>query len=749
MSDTPAYKNPALPVEERVENLLARMTVEEKVGQMVQLCGRDVDPTEWITESNLGSLLYALGPRNDEVQATAAGTRLGIPLIIGIDAIHGNAFWAGATVFPSQLAMAASWNPELVEQVGRATAKETRCVGAHWTFSPVAGVARDLRWGRVDETFGEDPHLAGELVAAIVRGYQGDDLTSPDSILACVKHYAGYCETQGGRDASEADLSERKLRSYFLPSFEAAVRAGCATVMTGYQSIDGTPCTANRWLMTEVLRDEWGFDGFVVTDWNNVGRLVTQQKVFATMEEASIAAVEAGNDMIMTTPAFYEATVAAVHAGRLDEALLDRACRRILRAKFRLGLFDGAAGCDMDHAAEMLACQEHMDLAFEAACQSIVLLKNDDALLPLDGGLGAIAVIGPNADDEAAQIGDWTYASTQHSGSGTEPAPVTTVLKGIRRRAPEGCRVDYCRGCAVIERDAAAAKEAAEQAAQGGLALGVIGEETAEDAEIQQAAALAADADVAVVVVGDDISLNGECRDRADLNLTGRQQELLEAVHATGTPMVVVLVSGKPLTVPWVAEHAAAVVQAWNPGVRGGEAVAAVLFGDRNPSGRLPVTFARHVGQLPVYYNQIPGWHAKNYADMTAAPLWPFGFGLSYTTFAFSALTLSADEITVGDGIRVEVTVENTGPVAGTEVVQVYVNDVVSSVTTPVKQLKAFARVDLAPGEKKTVALELPPEAFLLINADCERVIEPGEFEIMAGPSSRDEDLVRATLRVK
>jgi len=732
VSETIIYKDPKRPASERVEDLLSRMTLEEKVGQMCQMDGRNA-PESWVRERHVGSLLHVMGDISNDMQKLAEESRLGIPVIFGIDAIHGHAFCPEGTVFPTPLALSCSWNPELIEEIGRITAREVTATGLHWTFSPVLGVARDLRWGRIDETFGEDPYLIGVLGSALIRGYQGDDLGDPDTILACAKHYAGYPGTQGGRDAAEADLSRRQLLSMYLRPFRDAAEAGCTTYMAGYQSIDGTPCSANGWLLRDVLRDAWGFDGFVVTDWNNIGWMHTLQKVCATMEEAVRRAVEAGNDMSMSTPEFIDIAVRLVQSGELDEAYIDDACRRILRLKFELGLFDQNRYTDLEEGKAVLRCAEHRAAALESAYQSLVLLKNgdgEDGLLPLSDDLKRIAVIGPNADVVRAQLGDWVFLDEMEGRSvGARPREgVVTILDGIRARVGNACQVDYCKGCEIVDPDTGHVAEA--------------------DIDRASAAGLARQADVAIVVVGDDLSLNGEFRDRANLDLSGGQQQLLEAVHATGTPMVVVLINGKPLSIPWVAEHASAILEAWNPGLEGGTAVAGVLFGDRNPSGKLTISFPYHVGQQPVYYNQIPGWHGGRYVDMPVEPLFAFGYGLGYTCFAISNLKLRQGELAAGETLRVEVDVQNTGEREGVETVQLYVNDAYSSVTTPVKELKAFRRVSLRPGEKKTVQLEVPYERLALVNADLESVVEPGDFEVMVGSSSRDKDLLKTTFTV-
>jgi len=726
------YQDPDLPIEERVADLLARMTCEEKVGQMCQMEGRR-EPERWVREKGYGSLLHTLGPACVELQKIASETRLGIPVLFGIDAIHGHAFWPKATVFPTQLGLSCSWNPELVHEVGRITALEVSLTGVHWTFSPVLGTARDLRWGRIDETFGEDPYLIGVLGAALIRGYQGDDLGSsevgrhlgdPHTILACAKHYAGYPGTQGGRDSSEADLSRRNMRSLYLKPFEDAVRAGCATFMAGYQSVDGLPCSVNRWLLKDVLKDEWGFEGFVVTDWNNVGRLHEEQKVCATLGEAVQRAAEAGNDMIMTTPAFYEHATQLVQEGKLDSSHIDEACRRILQLKFMLGLFDENRYADPQAGEALMGCAEHRQVALESAYQSIVLLKNEGGLLPLTEEVQRIAVIGPNADDIQAQLGDWVSWSGQlgESALTRDRESVVTVLDGIRNRAPQGCRVEYVRGCDVVN---------------------------VQDAHLEAAVEAAGAADVAVVVLGDDLRLTGETHDRANLDLSGRQQQLLEAVYATGTPVVLALISGKPLTVPWAARHIPAILEAWNPGLEGGAALAGILFGDRCPSGKLTLSVPYHVGQQPIYYNLVPGWHGpQRYVDMPAEPLYAFGYGLSYTTFEYSRLRLESDRLEAGETLQVCVEVRNTGQREGTEVIQLYVNDLYSSVTTPAKELKAFARVELAPGETRSVELAVRYERLALVNQNLETVVEPGEFEVMVGGSSRDCDLLKATFEV-
>jgi beta-glucosidase len=720
---TPAYQNPSLPVEERVADLLGRMTLEEKVGQLMLWDARGED-LSFINTRQAGSILHILGARVSRAMDLAAKNRLAIPLLVGEDGIHGHSFWKGSTIFPTQLGLAASWNPELFEQVGRVTAEEMAPTGIHWTFSPVLCLTRDLRWGRTGETFGEDPYLIGEFGAALIRGYQGKGLDDPTAVLATAKHYAGYSETQGGRDASEADISRRKLRSSFLPPFERAARAGAMTFMTGYQSMDGVPSTVNHWLLTEVLKDEWGFRGVLVTDWDNVGRLVYEQKVAKTYADASIMALRAGNDIIMTTPQFYEGALEAVRSGRLAESEIDAPVRRLLALKFRMGLFENPRRPDLARAAVETARPDHRAVNLAAARQSLVLLQNN-GVLPLDPAkIKSIAVVGPNADDDLQQLGDWSLGSPQHPPeAGKQPREkTTTVLDGIRALAPAGSPVRHERGCSIVDDDLSG---------------------------IPAAVAAAQASDVVVAVMGDHLKFVGETQSTATLELQGGQVALLDALEKTGKPMIVVLVNSKPLVLPLSAKRAAAILEGFNSGMEGGRAVAEALFGQLNPSGKLTVSIPVHVGQQPVFYSQVRGQHGDRYADLTQEPLFPFGHGLSFTRYRYSNLRLAAPTLGRGQAAAVSVDVENIGQRAGDEIVQVYVTDVVTSVTWVNKALKGFARVHLAPGEKKTVRVGLPWEAFQIVDAEGRSVVEPGEFEVLVGPSSRDRDLLKATVHAE
>ena len=716
------YRDPALPVVRRVDDLLSRMTLAEKVGQMLMLNGQH-EPVRTIERMQPGAVLHILNDELALAMDAAAATRLGIPLLVGEDGIHGHSFHPGATIFPTQLAMACSFDPELLEQVARVTAREMATTGAHWTFSPVLCLTRDLRWGRVGETFGEDPLLIAELGEAMIRGYQGQGLADADGVLACAKHFAGYSETQGGRDASEADISRRKLRSYFLPPFERAAAAGCRTFMTGYQSMDGLPSTANHWLLTQVLKQEWGFNGVLVTDWDNVGRLVWEQRVAPSAKEAAVIAVRCGNDLIMATPDFFQAAQAAVADGLLAESEIDAVVRRILTLKFEMGLFENPRRPDRSRQASVIATAEHRELNLRAARESLVLLKNE-SLLPLPRTLKRIAVVGPNADSDLAQLGDWSLGTPQYGPErGKQPRECTvTILDGLKARAGAGLVVDYARGAEIHADD------------RSGIA---------------EAVRIASQADVVVAVVGDDIAYIGETRSTAKLELLGSQRALLDALAETGKPLILVLVNSKPLVLGRHAENARAIVECFNPGMQGGVAVAELLFGELNPSGKLPISFPRHVGQQPICYSQVRGQHGDRYADLTQEPLFAFGFGLSYTTYEYANLRVLTPSLNSGDALELEVDVQNNGVRAGVEIVQVYVSDLVTSVTWIDRSLVAFQRVRLDAGEKQTLRFSVPFSRFSLVDAYEQRVVEPGDFEIAVGPSSLREDQLSARFRVE
>ncbi|MBN8883591.1 MAG: glycoside hydrolase family 3 C-terminal domain-containing protein [Salana multivorans] len=741
---THPYRDARLPVEARVADLLGRMTLPEKVGQMMQLSAPDGIDSQ-VLERHVGAILHASPELIARAHRLTEQTRLRIPLLVGEDAIHGHSFCRGATIFPTQLGMAATWSPALVERMARATAREAAATGLHWTFSPVLCLARDLRWGRVNETFGEDPHLVGELASAAVRGYQGDGLHDRTAVLATDKHFAGYSETQGGRDASEADLSQRKLRSWFLPPFERVAREGCGTFMLGYQTIDGVPVTLNDWLLTDVLRGEWDYPGMLVTDWDNVGRMVWEQGLQPDYAHASAAAVRAGNDMIMTTEEFFDGALEAVELGLLTESDLDGAVAHILELKFRLGLFEDRRG--PDDAAMASVVGSHQDLNLEIARRSLVLLRNRDVLpLPRDRRL-SVAVVGPLAHDAQNQLGDWAGSSGQVAdmADGQPREMITTVLDGLRARVPDGWRVTFARGASIttLEPDPEGPLHPDGQP-RPPLAVSA----PVDPAELAAAVEAAADADVVVAVVGDQIELVGEGCSTATLDLLGGQVALLDALAATGTPVVVVLLASKPLVLPPSALEAAAIVWVANPGMTGGLALAELLLGEIEPTGRLPISFARHVGQQPVYYNQVRGQHGSRYADLTQDPAFAFGEGLSYTSVAYSDLVVTTPVVTPQESVRARVTLTNTGARPALETVQVYLRDVVTSASWADRELKAFTQVDVAPGASVDVDLVLDARDCSIVDGRGRRVVEPGEFHLLVGPSSRPGDLLSSTFHV-
>ena len=767
------YRNPELPTEERIADLLGRMTLEEKVGQMMQLDARSGDLDDLIVNKHVGSILHT-SPSDlpKAVETVNAKTRLGIPLVIGDDCIHGYSFWPGATIFPEQLGMATTWDSEKVQAAGRATAEEVSATGVHWTFSPVLCIARDTRWGRVGETFGEDPYLIGEMASSIVKGYQGGakagEPLAKDAILACAKHFAGYSETQGGRDASEADLSHRKLESWFLPPFERVAKEGCGTFMLGYESIEGVPVTFNKWLLSDKLRGAWNYQGTLITDWDNVGRSVWEQKVKPDYVQAAADAVKSGNDLVMTTPKFYEGAIEAVKTGLLDESLIDAAVARILALKFRLGLFEDPRLPDQKRIDAVIGSEEHQQLNLEVAREAVALLKNDGSLPFNVAGAKRIAVVGPLADDAQTQLGDWAGSSGQINWmpDGHPREMITTVLDGFKQLAPEGCEVVYSRGANIVD----LVPDPEGEFYPDGQPRPKIGVSAKIDrALLDEAVENARKSDLIVAVVGDVIQAIGEGCSTATLELLGGQNALIDALsnvaRETGKPFVVVLVSSKPQVLPasvigtngvivdeTPAEGTSALLWAPSPGMKGGQAIAEIILGETEPSGRLPITFPRHAGQLPVYYNQIRGQHGNRYADLTQDPAFAFGEGLSYTTFEYGEPTVTnvpeSGAFGETDTVHAEITLTNTGDRKGTEVVQLYIGDIVTSYSWTDRELKAFQRVELEPGESETVAFDIPVSDCTIVDSEANRIVEPGEFEVLIGHSSRREDLKRTTFTV-
>jgi beta-glucosidase len=706
-------------VEQRVNALLAQMTLEEKLGQLQQLDGEGngnfrPEHLDLIRKGLLGSTLGVRGAqRTNQVQRVAMNeSRLKIPVLFGFDVIHGY-----RTIFPIPLGEASSWDPALAERSAAVAAQEANNVGLRWTFAPMVDIARDPRWGRISEGSGEDPFLGAAFARARVRGFQGDDYGAADKILACAKHFVAYGAAEGGRDYNTTDLSENTLREIYLPPFKAAVDAGVGTLMSSFNAINGVPASANHFTLTKVLRDEWKFDGFVVSDYTSVRELINHG-IAANEEEAAAAALNAGVDMEMVSRSYNQFGPQLLKQNKLSIATIDEAVRRILRVKFRLGLFDRPYTDETREAASLLR-PESLRLAREIAGRSMVLLKNDRETLPLNKNAGSIAVIGPLADDRRAPLGWW-------AGDGKEENTVTP-LAGIKAKVSAQTRVGYAKGCDVL------------------------GDSTAG---FQEAVDLAKASDVAILFVGELHEMVGEAASRATLDLPGRQMELVQAIHATGKPVIVVLVNGRPLSVSWIANSVPAILESWMGGSQSGNAIADILFGDVNPGGKLPVTVPRTVGQVPIYYNHMntgrppeaQNRYTSKYFDAPWTPLYPFGYGLSYTTFKIGKPQLSAPRISATGKLTVSVEVENTGRRAGDEVVQLYIRDVVATMTRPVKELKGFQRVSLQPGEKRRVEFVLGPEQLGFWNREMRYVVEPGEFRVMVGANS--VDVLEATFNV-
>lgn len=699
-----------------VDSLLARMTLEEKVGQLAQYTGQWVQDHPEVTAEHLalvrqgrvGSFLNVYGAAyTREVQRVAVEeSRLGIPLLFAHDVIHGF-----RTIFPVPLAQAASWDPESVRRAARAAAAEGAAHGIHWTFAPMVDIARDPRWGRVVEGAGEDPFLGAMMAAALVRGFQGDDLEDPLTVLATAKHFVAYGAAQAGRDYNSVDISERTLREVYLPPFHAAVRAGAWSVMGGFHAIAGVPMHAHRRLLRDVLRREWGFGGILVSDYTAVMEL-QRHGVAANEADAGALALTAGVDVDMVSGIFQQKLPTLVRAGQIPEQLVEEAARRVLRAKVALGLFeDPYRYSDPTRERAQTLAAEHLALARDVARKSIVLLRNQDGVLPLRKDLDRIAVIGPLADDSASALGPWAAAG--------RAADVVTVLEGIRRAVSPANRVTHARGAEV---------------------------EGADTSGFAAAIQAARNAQAVVLVLGEHRDMSGEAASRANIDLPGVQERLARAVLAQGKPTVVLLANGRPLAIPWLAEHAPAILEVWYLGVQMGPAVADVLFGDHNPWGKLPITFPRAVGQVPTYYSQEntgrPPSDAEKYTskylDVPVTPLYPFGHGLSYTTFAYQRLRLDRDTIGSADTLTITVDVTNTGTRAGDEVVQLYVQDEVASVARPVKELRGFQRIYLAPRETRNVAFRLAAQDLAFWDLDRKWLVEPGWFTVYVGPSSAE-----------
>lgn len=746
----PAYKDPSLSIDIRLSDLLSRMTLEEKVGQllcplgweMYEIHGNEVCPSgkfkQLIKERNVGMLwaTYRADPwtkktlangLNPEMAAKAGNalqkyvmenTRLGIPMFLAEEAPHGH-MAIGATVFPTGIGMAATWSPELVKEVGQVIAKEIRSQGGHISYGPVLDLTRDPRWSRVEETFGEDPVLSGILGASMVDGLGGGNLSQKYATIATLKHFLAYAVPEGGQNGNYASVGIRDLHQNFLPPFRKAIDAGALSVMTSYNSIDGTPCTSNHYLLTQLLRNEWKFRGFVVSDLYSIEGIHESHFVAPTKENAAIQSVMAGVDVDLGGDA-YTNLCHAVQSGQMDKTVIDTAVCRVLRMKFEMGLFEHPY-VDPKIAAKTVRRKEHIELARKIAQSSITLLKNENSILPLSKMINKVAVIGPNADNRYNMLGDYTAPQ--------EDSNVKTVLDGILTKLSP-FRVEYVRGCAIRDTTVNEIEQAIEAARRSEVVIVVVGGSSARDFKTsykETGAAVAEEGSVSDMECGEGF-------DRASLSLLGRQQELLESLQKTGKPLIVVYIEGRPLEKNWASEYADALLTAYYPGQEGGNAIADVLFGDYNPSGRLPISVPRSVGQIPVYYNKkAPRNH--DYVEVSSSPLYSFGYGMSYTTFEYSDLQVVQKSARC---FEVSFKVKNTGKYDGEEVSQLYMRDEYASVVQPMKQLKHFERFHLKKGEEKKVTFVLTEEDFFLVNYTLKKVVESGNFHLMIGAASND-----------
>lgn len=746
----PAYKDPSFSIDVRLSDLLSRMTLEEKVGQllcplgweMYEIHGSEVHPSgkfkQLIKERNVGMLwaTYRADPwtkktlangLNPEMAAKAGNalqkyvmenTRLGIPMFLAEEAPHGH-MAIGATVFPTGIGMAATWSPELVKEVGQVIAKEIRSQGGHISYGPVLDLTRDPRWSRVEETFGEDPVLSGILGASMVDGLGGGNLSQKYATIATLKHFLAYAVPEGGQNGNYASVGIRDLHQNFLPPFRKAIDAGALSVMTSYNSIDGIPCTSNHYLLTQLLRNEWKFRGFVVSDLYSIEGIHESHFVAPTKENAAIQSVTAGVDVDLGGDA-YTNLCHAVQSGQMDKTVIDTAVCRVLRMKFEMGLFEHPY-VDPKIAAKTVRRKEHIELARKIAQSSITLLKNENSILPLSKMINKVAVIGPNADNRYNMLGDYTAPQ--------EDSNVKTVLDGILTKLSP-FRVEYVRGCAIRDTTVNEIEQAIEAARRSEVVIVVVGGSSARDFKTsykETGAAVAEEGSVSDMECGEGF-------DRASLSLLGRQQELLESLQKTGKPLIVVYIEGRPLEKNWASEYADALLTAYYPGQEGGNAIADVLFGDYNPSGRLPISVPRSVGQIPVYYNKkAPRNH--DYVEVSSSPLYSFGYGMSYTTFEYSDLQVVQKSARC---FEVSFKVKNTGKYDGEEVSQLYMRDEYASVVQPMKQLKHFERFHLKKGEEKKVTFVLTEEDFFLVNYTLKKVVESGTFQVMIGSSSDD-----------
>lgn len=730
----------------RVDSLLALMTLEEKIGQLnLPVAGDFVtgeaansDIAKKIEKGLVGGLFNIKSvAKVKEVQKIAVEkSRLKIPLIFGMDVIHGY-----ESVYPIPLGLSCSWDMELIEQATRMAAQEASADGINWTFSPMLDLARDPRWGRISEGNGEDPFLSSQIARAMVQGYQGEDFTSNTSIMACVKHFALYGAAEGGRDYNTTDMSRYRMYNEYFPPYKAAVEAGAESFMASFNEIDGIPATANQWLLTDVLRKQWGFDGFVISDYTGISEMIDHG--LGDLQTVSAKALNAGLDMDMVSEGFLNTLAQSVKEGKITEQQINQACRRILKAKFKLGLFDDPYKyCNEDRAKNEIFTEANRAKARMIATQSFVLLKNDNHTLPLKKS-GTIAVVGPLADAKENMTGTWSVAARNSES--------ISLLAGLQKAVGTNAKIVYAKGSnltndATLEENSTLFGKTLHRDPRSAAAIR------------EEALKIARSADVIVAAVGESAEMSGEASSRTEIDIPETQRELLEALLKTGKPVVLVLFTGRPLVLKWENENVPAILNVWFAGSEAGDAIADVLFGDVNPSGKLTTTFPQNVGQIPLYYaHKNTGrplaagkWFQKfrsNYLDVSNEPLYPFGYGLSYTTFEYSNPTASAAEIKSGDSLTAQVIVKNTGTVAGKEIVQLYIQDLVGSVTRPVKELKDFQKIELQPGESKQVTFTLTDDDLKFYNYDLQWKSEPGEFKVYIGSNSRDVKEIKFTLK--
>lgn len=708
-------------IDRRVDSVLRLMTLEEKIGQMNQYSGfwdatgpitEEGDKLEQVRKGMIGSLLNVTGvDHTRQLQQIALESRLGIPLLFGQDIIHGY-----RTIFPIPLGEAASWNLDAIELSSRIAAIEASAAGVHWTFAPMVDIARDPRWGRVMEGAGEDPYLGSLIAERRVRGFQGKGLGNTDALMACAKHFAAYGAAEGGRDYNSVDMSLRQLHETYLRPFEAAAKAGAATFMNSFNDINGIPATGNRYIQRDILKGKWNFDGFIVSDWGSIGEMIAHG--YAENEsDAAFKALNGGSDMDMESRCYTKSLKTLVESGKVDPTLIDDAVKRILKKKFEMGLFDNPFRfCDETREKQQWNNPENLKVARDVAKKSIVLLKNENNLLPLDSKKKTIAMIGPLVKAVRENLGFWSYSWPD------DTARIVTQWQGVSNKAGKDVKMLYAKGCEISDTSRTGFAEALKIALQ---------------------------ADIVILGVGEAGNMSGEAKSRSDISLPGVQEELIKAIYATGKPMIVMISAGRPLVFNWTADHAHAILYTWWLGTEAGNAIADVLFGDYNPSGKLPMSFPRTVGQIPYYYNHFnTGRPAKNendlnyvaaYTDLPNSPKFPFGYGLSYTTFTYGEPRLNKTSITMNEKLEIKVSITNSGNHTGTETVQLYIRDLYGSVVRPVKQLVGFQQVTLKSKESREIVFQLSSEDLKFYNDKLEYLAEPGEFEVFVGGSSNTE----------